>query len=310
MDAAIRTAALTKRFGSRTAVDGLDLEVRSGEIFGFLGPNGAGKSTTIRLLLGLIRPNGGQAHVLGCEVARQRLQVAGRVGALVEAPAFYDHLSGRQNLEILARLSGGSDRRRLDHVLELVRLTDRQRDKVSGYSHGMRQRLGIAQALLPRPELVILDEPATGLDPQGLVEVRELMRHLRDEEGMTIFLSSHLLHEVELLCSHVAVISEGRMIAHGTVSELLSRLDSRVEVAVDDPMRAAEVVGHLPYVDNLVVSDGVLQVVLDPERAADLNEALVTAGLKVSALAPARSTLEETYLTLMAEQQDDSRAAR
>ncbi len=304
MDPAIRTVGLTKRFGKRLAVDGLDLEVRRGQIFGFLGPNGAGKSTTIRLLLGLLRPNGGEAHVLGCSVARARLRFAGRVGALVEEPAFYDHLSGRKNLELLARLSGWSDGHRLERVLELVGLADRQRDKVGAYSHGMRQRLGIAQALLPRPELVILDEPATGLDPKGLVEVRELMRFLRDEEGMTIFLSSHLLHEVELLCSHVGVVSKGRMIAQGPVAELLARSEARVDVSVDDPTKALEVATTLSYVDNATATDGLLKVALQGDRAADLNRALVSAGVRVSALTPARSSLEETYLTLMAEHDD------
>ncbi len=304
MDAAIQTVGLTKRFGKRTAVDGLDLEVRRGQIFGFLGPNGAGKSTTIRLLLGLLRADGGQAHVLGCEVVRERLRFAGRVGALVEEPAFYDHLSGRKNLEVLACLSGSRDGQRIDQVLELVGLADRQRDKVGAYSHGMRQRLGIAQALLPRPELVILDEPATGLDPKGLVEVRELMRFLCDEEGMTIFLSSHLLHEVELICSHVGVVSQGLLIAQGRVAELLARTETHLEVSVDDVESAAAVARELPYVDNVAVTDGRLRVALGAESAADLNSALVAAGVRVSALAPARSSLEETYLSLMAEHED------
>lgn len=310
MDPAIATVGLTKRFGKRVAVDGLDLEVRPGQIFGFLGPNGAGKSTTIRLLLGLLRPNGGEAYVLGCDVAQARLRFAGRVGALVEEPAFYDHLTGRKNLELLARLSGWSDGQRVDEVLELVGLADRQRDRAGAYSHGMRQRLGIAQALLPRPQLVILDEPATGLDPKGLVEVRELMRFLRDEEGMTIFLSSHLLHEVELLCSHVGVVSGGRMIAQGPVAELLARPEMHVDVTVDDAAKALEVATTLPWVATAKVTDGVLRVGFHDESAADLNQALVSAGVRVSALTPARSSLEETYLTLMSEHDDGGGGAR
>ncbi len=310
MDVAIRTIGLTKRFGKRVAVDGLDLEVHAGQVFGFLGPNGAGKSTTIRLLLGLLRPDGGEAHVLGCDVRRARLRCAGRVGALVEEPAFYDHLSGRKNLELLARLSGRSDGRRVDEVLELVGLADRQRDRVGAYSHGMRQRLGIAQALLPKPEVVILDEPATGLDPKGLVEVRELMRFLRDEEGVTIFLSSHLLHEVELLCSHVGVVSQGRMVARGRVADLLRQAEAHVDVVVDDVARGAEVARALPYVQAVTATDGALKVALSSERAADLNHALVSAGVRVSALTPTRSSLEETYLSLMAEQEDANSPAR
>jgi len=165
MEHVIRTSGLTKRFGKRVAVDGLDLEVGPGEIFGFLGPNGAGKSTTIRILLGLLRADGGEAWVLGARIPGERLRVSARVGALAEWPAFYPYLSGRTNLELLARLSGGCERKRIDEALELVGLADRQHDRVGGYSHGMRQRLGIAQALLPKPELIILDEPATGLDP-------------------------------------------------------------------------------------------------------------------------------------------------
>jgi ABC-2 type transport system ATP-binding protein len=301
MDAVIQVSGLTKRFGRRLAVDGLDLEVAPGEIFGFLGPNGAGKSTTIRMLLGLLRPDGGEAWVLGARIPRERLRVGARVGALVESPAFYDYLSGRRNLELLARLSGGCDRKRVDEVLELVGLRDRQQDRVSAYSHGMKQRLGIAQALLPKPDLIILDEPATGLDPQGLVEVRELMRHLCDEEGLTVFLSSHLLHEVELICTGVGVVSQGRLIRRGTVAELLSRSTSQADVQVDDVPRAVEIAGALPYVTGTEARDGWVRVSLSGDLIADLNRDLVGAGLRVSALAPARSTLEETYLTLMAE---------
>ena len=304
MEPVIRARGLTKRFGRRVAVDGLDLEVGRGQIFGFLGPNGAGKSTTIRILLGLLRPHGGEAHVLGARVPRDRLRIAGRVGALVEAPVFYDYLSGRRNLELLARLSGGCERRRTDEVLELVGLRDRQHDRVGTYSHGMKQRLGIAQALLPKPELIILDEPATGLDPQGLVEVRELMRHLCDSEGLTIFLSSHLLHEVELICTDVAVVAQGRAIRAGKVSELLSRSTSQADVQVDDVPRAAGVAKGLPYVTGTEVRDGWLRVSLEGEQMADLNRDLIAAGLRVSTLAPARSSLEEIYLTLMAENGD------
>jgi ABC-2 type transport system ATP-binding protein len=220
---------------------------------------------------------------------------------MVESPAFYDYLSGRRNLELLARLSGGCDRKRIDETLELVGLSDRQHDRVGGYSHGMRQRLGIAQALLPRPELVILDEPATGLDPQGLVEVRELMRHLRDAEGMTIFLSSHLLHEVELICTDVAVVSAGKVIRRGKVADLLARSAAQADVQVDDVPTAVRFAQTLPYVTGTEVRDSWIRVTLSGDLIADLNRDLVGAGVRVSALAPARSSLEEIYLTLMAE---------
>ncbi|MBM3500710.1 MAG: ABC transporter ATP-binding protein [Armatimonadetes bacterium] len=297
----IETSGLTKRFGKRVAVDGLDLTVGRGAIFGFLGPNGAGKSTTIRMLLGLLRPDGGEARVLGARIPQQRLRIAGRVGAQVEGPAFYDYLSGRQNLDLLARLSGGCERRRVDEVLELVRLRERQHDRVGAYSHGMKQRLGIAQALLPKPELIILDEPGTGLDPQGLVEVRELMRHLRDAEGLTVFLSSHLLHEVELICTEVAVVAQGRLVRSGTVDELLARSSAQADVQVDDMPRAAQVAEALPYVTSTETRDGWLRVSLNGDLLPELNRDLVAAGVRVSGLAPARSSLEEIYLTLMAE---------
>ncbi len=309
MDAVIQAKGLTKRFGKRTAVDALDLEVRPGAIFGFLGPNGAGKSTTIRMLLGLLRPDGGEARLLGTQVPSGRLSIGRRAGALIENPAFYEYLSGRRNLEMLARLSGGCEARRIDEVLELVGLADRQRDKVSAYSHGMKQRLGIAQALLPKPELVILDEPATGLYPTGLVEIRELMQLLRDEEGMTIFLSSHLLHEVELICTDVAVVAKGRVIRTGSVAELLERAHTEIDLVVDDIGRAATHLAQLIYVVETQAVDGILRVTVTGDAAADVNRELVDAGVRVSSLRPAASSLEETYLTLMAEQENAGSAA-
>ncbi|MGQ9733052.1 MAG: ABC transporter ATP-binding protein [Candidatus Zipacnadales bacterium] len=306
MDAAIRTIGLTKRFGQRCAVDHLNLEVPAGTIFGFLGPNGAGKSTTIRLLFGLLRPDAGETWVLGARIPQERLSIASQVGGLVEAPAFYDYLSGRRNLQLMAQLSGGCDPWRIDEVLELVGLSDRQHDRVSTYSHGMRQRLGIAQALLPRPQLIILDEPATGLDPQGLVEVRELMCHLREEEGLTIFLSSHLLHEVEMICTDVGIVSEGRLIKSGKVRDLLVTTLAQVDVVADDPIRAIQIATTLTYVQAAEVRDSYLRVTLKAEHCADLNRDLVMAGLRIGALTPVRSSLEEIYLTLLAEGQHDS----
>ena len=195
---AIQTHSLCKRYGKNLAVKSLDLQVARGEIFGFLGPNGAGKSTTIRMVLGLIRPTAGHSEVLGRRSGSVASRERGRVGALVEGPAFYDYLylSGRRNLEILAAMSGGETCPRIDETLDLVGLLGRDREPVRNYSHGMKQRLGLAQALLPRPELIIIDEPATGLDPEGMAEVRDLLVQLNREQGMTVFLSSHLLHEV------------------------------------------------------------------------------------------------------------------
>jgi len=296
---AIETRHLGKRYGRLQAVDQLDLQVRQGCIYGFLGPNGAGKSTTIRMLLGLIRPTSGEAYVLGRRVLPDHPAARQDVGALVEGPAFVDYLSARMNLEMLLALSGGRDGADVDRALAQVDLTARQRDRVRTYSHGMKQRLGIAGALLGHPRLVILDEPAQGLDPQGLVEVRDLLRRLRDEQGMTIFLSSHLLHEVQLICDEVGVIRQGKLIAAGPVSELLAQKETELQVAVDDPALAQQVVQGLAYVRHVEPLPDGLRVSLEPDKAADLNAALVAAGLRVSALTPTMPNLERYYLELV-----------
>src|ERR1051326_5322398 len=215
----LATAGLTKRYGRRRVVDGLALEVEEGDIFGFLGPNGAGKSTTIRMILDLVRPSGGSIAIFRRTPRRERRTILAQVGALVERADLYTYLDGLTNLRLLLRQAGLADRGRAQEVLELVGLGDRARDKVKTYSHGMRQRLGLAQALLGRPRLVILDEPTTGLDPLGMKEVRELLRTLAAEHGMTIFLSTHLLAEVEQVCTRLAVIHHGRLVAQGTVRE-------------------------------------------------------------------------------------------
>src|SRR6185436_1083506 len=217
----IETRELTKTFDSRTAVDRLSLQVQPGDVFGFLGQNGAGKSTTIRMLLGLVKPSSGQVSLLGHEVPQQREQALRKVGAIVDAPAFYDNLTGLENLRIFSGLTGHVAPHRYREVLRWVNLSGRENDKVRVYSHGMRQRLGLAQALLPRPELLILDEPTDGLDPQGIREIRQLLLDLAHQHGLTIFLSSHLLHEVERICNRIAIIEEGRLLYQGTVRSLL-----------------------------------------------------------------------------------------
>jgi ABC-2 type transport system ATP-binding protein len=301
MSVALETIALRKRYGRRLAVAGLDLRVAEGCIFGFLGPNGAGKSTTIRMVMGLVRPSGGQARVFGHAVGRNGPSAAARVGALVESPAVADYLSARRNLQMLSALSGGAEPGRIDQVLELVGLADRQRDLVRTYSHGMRQRLGLAQALVPRPRLLILDEPALGLDPEGLAEMRRLLLHLREEEQMTIFLSSHLLHEVEQTCDEVGVIVHGQLLVSGKVSELLHSRAGRLVVQVDDLGRAAEVARALPAVQSVAEQAGKLVIELPEDQAAALNAALVGAGLRVSELAREQPTLEQAYLEWMAQ---------
>jgi ABC-2 type transport system ATP-binding protein len=298
-DLAVDIRGLRKRYGRRLALDGLDLTVSRGEIFGFLGPNGAGKSTTIRVLLGLIRPTAGAATVFGRRAGTVHSRQNGRIGALVESPAFYEYLSGRRNLELLARLSGRVDHRRINEVVELVGLADRARDRVRTYSHGMKQRLGIAQALIPRPELLILDEPASGLDPQGLVEVRDLLQRVNTQEGVTVFLSSHYLHEVEMICTDAAIISRGRIVRRDKVANLLSAPETSALISVDDLPRALDLLSGLPFARSAEVLDGRARVVCAPDAIADINAALVHAGLRVSALERQRLTLEELYMQLM-----------
>src|SRR6185312_2103091 len=244
-DVALQTEALTKRFGGRTAVDRLSLRVERGDIYGFLGPNGAGKSTTLRMFLGLVRPTSGiikfPLRVSGWEYLRAR----SRVGAIIEAPAFYENFSGRRNLQLLASLSGGVQRKRVEQVLEIVGLRERAHDPVKVYSYGMRQRLGIAQALLPTPELIILDEPTNGLDPQGIHETRNLIRRLREEMKLTVLLSSHLLTEIEQLCNRVGIIHEGRLLYEGGPEALIAA-NNLYKVRVDNLPEAFKLLSKEP----------------------------------------------------------------
>lgn len=295
----IEVRGLTKRFGRVRAVEGLDLTVPRGSLFGFLGPNGAGKSTTIRALTGLIRPTAGEVRLLGVPV-RDRLSLGSRVGALIEEPASYPHLTAWQNLTLLTSLSGGCSRDEIAQVLETVDLTGAADRRVGGYSHGMRQRLGIAQALLPRPELLILDEPASGLDPQGLADVRGLLRSLH-EEGMTIFLSSHMLGEVEMTCTHVAVIANGQAVAQGEVGGMLRSAGPKVRFVVDDAEQALSALREVPRIEAEVVGDRTLEVEGDDLDAADLNELLVREGVRVHEVTPMKRTLESFYMDVMRE---------
>lgn len=294
----LQTDGLTKKFRGRVAVDGLALRVGRGDVYGFLGQNGAGKSTTIRMTLGLVRPTAGRIRVLGQEVTRGARRAPRRVGAIVEAPAFYENFSGLDNLRMFAAMSGGADRRRLREMLELVGLAERAGDPVRAYSHGMRQRLGIAQALLPRPEFVILDEPTDGLDPQGIREVRELILRMRDELGLTVMLSSHLLHEVEQLCNRVAIIERGHLLYEGTVVALVET-EKTFRIGVDRADEAFKLLASDPTLSVSRDGDGHLRVKMPDERAAQVNSLLVGSGLRVSELSPQRETLEDVYFRLI-----------
>jgi len=293
----IRTRDLTKRFGRLTAVDGINFEVRRGEVFGFLGPNGAGKTTTIAMLLGLVRPTAGNAEVLGHDVRHDLSAALRRVGAIVETPAFYPYMSGEDNLRIFARILGGGAEKHISALLEQVGLKGRGKDKVGTYSLGMRQRLGLAAALLGDPELLILDEPTNGLDPAGMQEMRVFIRRLVHEESKTIFLSSHLLHEVEQVCDRVLILNKGQVIAQGRVDELLGQAHA-VEMRIADGARAAGVLSGLDWVQGTSQDGDWLRVQAPPERAPELLEALSAHGLFPFEVRPVVSTLESVFLGL------------
>jgi ABC-2 type transport system ATP-binding protein len=301
----LQTEQLSKRYRRRVVVDRLSLMVERRDIFGFLGQNGAGKSTTIRMALGLVRPTSGRVSVLGHDMSRQPLRALKHVGAIIEAPAFYENLSGWQNLKMLAAMSGGAAPERIEMVLEIVGLRERARDPVRVYSHGMRQRLGIAQALLPNPEFVILDEPTDGLDPQGLSETRALIRRLRDELDLTVMLSSHLLHEVEEICNRVAIIDEGRLLYQGRVEDLITK-DNWVKLRVDRVTEACELLSRNPRLSLNRNGDQSLYVKIAAEEIPLVNALLVEHGFSVMELSPQRESLEQAFLRLTQEARTQS----
>ena len=298
--AVIRTYDLTKRFKHLAAVDGVNFEVQPGEVFGFLGPNGAGKTTTIAMLLGLVRPTAGSAEVLGHDIRRGLSAALRRVGAIVETPAFYPYLSGRDNLRIFARIIGGDAEGSIPDLIEQVGLRGRGKDKVGTYSLGMRQRLGLASAMLGDPELLILDEPTNGLDPAGMQEVRRLIRRLAEEEGKTVFLSSHLLHEVEQVCDRVLILNKGQVITQGEVSELLSQAHV-VEMRIAAAPRAAQVLSELGWVQGVDHNGDWLRVQASPERAPELLAALAPHNLFPFEVRPVVPSLESVFLELTEE---------
>ena len=296
-DLVLETESLTKRYGRRLAVDDLSLQVERGDIFGFLGQNGAGKSTTIRMALGLVRPTSGRIVMLGHDMARHPMRALRHIGAIVEAPAFYPHFSGWKNLTMFASMSGGAARSRIEEVLDIVGLRARAADPVGVYSHGMRQRLGIAQALLPSPRLIILDEPTDGLDPQGIHEVRLLVRRLRDDLNLTVVLSSHLLYEVEQICNRVAIIDHGRLLYQGKIEELLAT-DKTVKVTVDRLDEAYELLAKDSRLSVSRNGDGSLYVKIADEQIYSVNQMLVEQGFRVTELSLQRETLEQVFIRL------------
>ncbi|MBV8160598.1 MAG: ABC transporter ATP-binding protein [Acidimicrobiia bacterium] len=305
---AIETEGLAKHFGGLAAVDGIDLSVPVGSVFGFLGPNGSGKTTTIRVLLGLINASAGTWRLLGQPMPDRAREVLPDVGALIEGPAFYPWLTGRQNLVRLD--AAGPDaqrstrRARIDDALARVGLTAVAGKKVKAYSFGMRQRLGLANALLRPRQLLVLDEPTNGMDPQGTREIRNLTKELASE-GATVFLSSHLLSEVEQVCSHVAVMSLGKLLAQGPIAELGAGA-TRLRVETDEAALAAEVLERLGLAD-LTVEGTTVVAALNGHKPEDCNRALVMAGVGVRSLTSIRPTLEDTFVALTGEGFDVAR---
>jgi ABC-type multidrug transport system ATPase subunit len=293
----LQTKNLGKQYKSRWAVHHLDLEVHRGDVFGFLGPNGAGKSTTIRMLLSLIRPTEGEVHLFGKSLDREREKALESIGGIVEKPDFYPYLSASRNLEIVGALSGGISRKRIGEVLDLVGLASRASDKVKTYSHGMKQRLGIAQALLANPEFVILDEPTSGLDPQGMKEIRDLIRHLASDQNKTVMLSSHLLNEVEMVANRMAVINRGELVTQGEVTELIEGGEKVVTVKGQPAEKVRSVLSASKAIGKVVEKGEAFEVTMSFEDVPELARALVREGVDVQALVPRRS-LEGYFLSI------------
>ena len=292
----LRTTGLTKKFGKRTAVNNLNLEVRKGEVFGFLGPNGSGKSTTVSMITGLITPTSGSVTAFGLDLKTNYWEIIHRVGATIESPAFYPYMSGWDNLELFSIAIGGIPEYKIKEVLERVNLLDRAKDKYKQYSLGMKQRLAIAAALLRDPELVILDEPTNGLDPAGYKEVRDLIPSLAGENH-TIILCSHLLHEVELICNRVTIIKEGNVIACESMQVLLAK-GQMLQIKVENPQQATAILKKQEWIKNVTQADGYLLVDAPKEDSQRISKILAENNIFVSELSVKSSDLESVFLEL------------
>ena len=291
----VSARGLFKRYGELIAVDHVDLTVEKGDVFGYLGPNGAGKTTSLRMLLGLIRPTEGSIELFGRDPQVDGAKALQGVAGFVEGPTFYPYLTARRNLRLLAAYDEGDSRSRIEAMLDLVELRDRGDDKVGGYSHGMRQRLGIAAALLREPKLLLLDEPTTGLDPAGMRDMRDLVRRLAGE-GITVLLSSHLLAEVEELCNRVAIIRKGRIVYEGALNELLATAASGYSLRSPQLERARALLLNQAGIGEVTSVDGSLRFQADEDAVAALSIALGQARIAVTALVPETASLEELFL--------------
>ena len=302
----LETRSLTKRFGSIVAVDDLDLAVHEGEVLGFLGPNGSGKSTTVSMVLGLVVPTQGTVHIMGESLAENPALVSNHVGAIIENPAFYPYLTGRDNLRAQAKMVGGVSESRIDELLKLVNMHDRADGKYKTFSLGMKQRIGIASTLLTDPALVILDEPTNGLDPAGQREIRSIIPRMA-EQGHSVLLASHLLHEVEQVSDQVVIIRRGKKITQGSVDDLLRRggfIDVRLEDV--DNEHAAKIVRAVPGVEQVTVEPDRIVVIAEEDRGMAINRALAESGMYASQIMVKRSSLEDLFLELTAEESEEA----
>jgi ABC-2 type transport system ATP-binding protein len=293
----VTASGLVKRYGEIVAVDHVDLTVEPGDVFGYLGPNGAGKTTSLRMMLGLIRPSEGSVRLFGRDPLAEGAKALAGVAGFVEEPRFYPYLSGRKNLRLLADYDDGDSRTRIEEMLELVDLRDRAKDRVGGYSHGMRQRLGIAASLIRQPRLLLLDEPTTGLDPAGMRDMRELVRRLADE-GITVLLSSHLLGEVEDLCNRVAIVRKGRIVYEGALKQLLATASAGYRMRTTEPERARVLCLSQPGIEEVALDGAELTFKADEDAVATLTIALGQARIGLTGLVPATASLEELFLGL------------
>ncbi|MBC8080779.1 MAG: ABC transporter ATP-binding protein [Gorillibacterium sp.] len=295
----IETSGLTKHYGQRKAVDHIHLQIRKGDIYGFLGPNGAGKTTTIRMLLGLIRPTEGTVHVFGKDLRKERLAILGKVGSLVESPSYYAHLTARENLEVQRRILGAA-KSRIDEVLAAVRLTKDANRAVKGYSLGMKQRLGIAASLLGSPELLILDEPTNGLDPAGIQEIRELIKSMPTEYGMTVLVSSHLLSEIDLMANRVGIIHQGSMLFEDDIEVLRKQAAGSIRLVVSQPEQAVQTIAGAGFLS--VRQEGALMLEhMADEKVAEVVHRLVSEGHSVYRVEEIRRSLEDIFLSMVGE---------
>ncbi len=295
--APVEVRGLVKRYGDLTAVAGVDLTVNSGDVYGYLGPNGAGKTTSLRMMLGLIRPTAGTVRLFGRD-PQETVHALDGVAGFVEAPTFYPYLNGRRNLELLAAFDGDGARARIDDALELVELSHRAGDRVGGYSHGMRQRLGIAAALLRQPRLLLLDEPTTGLDPVGMRDMRVLVRQLAGQ-GITIMLSSHILTEVEEVCDRVAIVRSGKIVYEGLMAELKGSAGLTYRLSTTDDERALAVCRAQPGITEPRVEKQRIVFTADDGAVAELSQALIEAGALIRSLTPETATLEDLFFSLI-----------